>query len=52
MEKVVQYALWERGLDTKGKVGVRSARRDVPVGTPLSMRSAKFLAGKTRKELA
>lgn len=47
MEKVVQYALWERGLHTKGrrKGGRRNA--DVPLGTPLSQRSARFLVGKT-----
>ncbi|KAF2632366.1 actin-domain-containing protein [Macroventuria anomochaeta] len=51
MEKVVQYALWERGLDTKGKRGKRK-QEDVPVGTPLSRRSAKFLVGKTSQNLA
>jgi actin-related protein 6 len=51
MEKVVQYALWERGLDTKGKKGVGRPKRNVPVGTPLSMRAAKFLVSKTRKEV-
>ncbi|KAF9697324.1 hypothetical protein EKO04_005111 [Ascochyta lentis] len=48
MEKVVQYALWERGLDTKGKRGsTGKGQRDVPVGTPLSQRTAKFLVGRT-----
>jgi hypothetical protein len=51
MEKVVQYALWERGLDTKGKRGGK-VRKDVPVGTPLSQRSARFLVGKTSSATA
>lgn len=47
MEKVVQYALWERGLDTKGRRRGGRRNADVPVGTPLSQKSAKFLVGKT-----
>ncbi|KAF3036169.1 hypothetical protein E8E12_003911 [Didymella heteroderae] len=47
MEKVVQYALWERGLDSKGR-GRGKGNRDVPVGTPLSKSSARFLVGKTQ----
>lgn len=48
MEKVVQYALWERGLDTKGKKrNSGKGGRDVPVGAPVSQRTAKFLVGKT-----
>ncbi|KAJ4342250.1 hypothetical protein N0V87_001236 [Didymella glomerata] len=46
MEKVVQYALWERGLDSKGR-GRGKGNRDVPVGTPLSRSSARYLVGKT-----
>lgn len=46
LEKVVQYALWERGLDTKGS-GRGKGRKDVPVGMPLSRKSANFLVGKT-----
>ena len=46
MEKVVQYALWERGLDSKVRTRGKK-NRDVPVGTPLSRRSAGFLYGKT-----
>lgn len=51
MEKVVQYALWERGLDTKGSRRGKG-RKDVPVGTPLSQRSAKFLVGRTSQNAA
>jgi hypothetical protein len=47
MEKVVQYALWERGLDSKGR-GSGKRSKDVPAGAPLSRRSAKFLVGKTQ----
>lgn len=48
MEKVVQYALWERGLDTKGRRKGGRRNVDVPVGTPLSRKSAKFLIGRTQ----
>lgn len=47
MEKVVQYALWERGLDSKGR-GRGKGRKDVPVGAPLSKKSARFLVGRTQ----
>ncbi len=52
MEKVIQYALWERGLDTKGKKRAAGKKsRDVPVGTPLSERAASFLGRETRREV-
>lgn len=47
MEKVVQYALWERGLDTKKRRRGGRRNADVPVGTPLSQKSARFLVGKS-----
>lgn len=51
LHKVVEYALWERGLasaKTGKKRGKTSAKQtDVPVGTPLNKKSAKFLVGRT-----
>ncbi len=47
LEKVVQYALWERGLDTKSRRRGGKRHMDVPVGTPLTRKSAKFLIAKT-----
>ncbi|KAG9206966.1 hypothetical protein G6514_000257 [Epicoccum nigrum] len=44
-EKVVEYALWERGLTTK-RGRAKGKRVDVPIGMPLSEKSAKLLAGK------
>ncbi|KAF1351573.1 hypothetical protein EJ07DRAFT_137371 [Lizonia empirigonia] len=52
LEKVVQYALWERGLDTKRRRGAAKSGKDVPVGTPLSQRSARFLVARTRAQTA
>lgn len=51
LHKVIEYALWERGLanPSKGKKGGSRTRKqtDVPIGTPLSQKSARFLAGRT-----
>jgi hypothetical protein len=61
MEKVVKYALWERGLlpssldrgrDAKlrDRLGVVEGSRDVPrFGKPLSNKGANYLAERTRE---
>jgi hypothetical protein len=61
MEKVVKYALWERGLlsnsqDRGGnaklfdRLGVVEGSRNVPkFGKPLSNKGANYLAEKTRE---
>lgn len=46
LEKVVEYALWERGLTTKEGKGGKKKRVHVPIGTPLSEKSTKFLVEK------
>ena len=46
LEKVVEYALWERGLATKEGRRNKKKRVDVPIGMPLSEKSAKFLVKK------
>lgn len=46
LEKVVEYALWERGLATKEGRKNKKKRVDVPIGMPLSEKSAKFLVKK------
>jgi hypothetical protein len=46
---VVAYALWERGLDTQAGGRGKKKRVDVPIGMPLSEKSAKFLAKKAQE---